>query len=368
MAITKAIRAPEKLFIAVMWIVSIVFAGFLIGLGNLVLEDLPELDSNISQEQFIDKPALERLRNQEVSASAKLTEIEVKKDSANLALEQARAASATGQETFDAWVKTRTATTSAAQDPQVLERTRQLEALKNKEIDAQESINALDNAALSLRQAQEKIESERQSLESSSNPAFEKAMFWQELRVFSWRLLFTLPLLLIAGWLVIKKRGSDYWPLMRGFVLAATFAFFVELVPYLPSYGGYIRYIVGIILTGIAGHFLIKNMRIYLARRQVVEVQNEEERRKLVSNEEAFKKIAAKSCPGCDRPIATTGDAETNFCVHCGMTLYNVCNSCGTRKMAFFRHCMTCGAAAVETVKAIISKTQTKASASAKPQ
>jgi hypothetical protein len=362
MAISKAIRAPEKLFIAVMWLVSIIFAGFLIGLGNLVLGDLPELDTEITQEQFVDKAGLEKLRTQQDANNAKLDAIAPQLEEARLKLEQAQAASRTGQETFDAWIATRTATTNADQDPEVLARTRQLEALKAQESKAQEAINALDNQSLPLRQARDTNQAAQDALQSAAYPAFEKAMFWQELKVFGWRLLFTLPLLLIAGWLILKKRDSDYWPLMRGFVLAAAFAFFVELVPYLPSYGGYIRYIVGIVLTGIAGHYLIKNMRAYLARRQEVEVQNEEERRKLVSHEEAFKKMAAKTCPGCDRPIAGTGDAETNFCVHCGMTLYNHCTGCKTRKMAFFRYCMTCGVTAAETVKAVAVKTVAKAS------
>ena len=204
----------------------------------------------------------------------------------------------------------------------------------------------VENERLPLEQRETALHDQESRLQLAAAPAFERAMFWQELRVFMLRLAITLPMLVFAVWLVAKKRKGEYWPLSRGLVLASVYVFFFELVPYLPSYGGYIRYGVGIILTFAAGHFLIKNMRHYLAQRQAEEEQVETERRKRVTHDEAFKKMAAKVCPGCDRPIASMEGIETNFCVHCGMTLFDHCNQCDARKMAFFRFCMACGTTA----------------------
>jgi predicted RNA-binding Zn-ribbon protein involved in translation (DUF1610 family) len=96
-------------------------------------------------------------------------------------------------------------------------------------------------------------------------------------------------------------------------------------------------------------------MRAYLARRAAAEQQAEAERRSQVSHDEAFRKMAAKQCPGCDRPIAGMDGVDTNYCVHCGMTLYDHCHQCHTRKMAFFRYCMSCGASAQSKAEAPVS-------------
>ena len=339
----KGVRVPERAYRIVLWAVSVVFAGFLIGLGNLVIGDLPQVESTITQDQFVESRAAGQIRAELAGIQERRGTLDDRLEIARLQLEQAQKASRTGTETFQAWIATRTATTNPQQDPEVIARTRALEQLKGNERALQASIAQIENELAPLSQRESALLDRQARMRADAYPAYERAMFWQELRIFALRLAITLPLLVIGGWMLLKKRHSEYWPLMRGFVLAAVFAFFVELVPYLPSYGGYVRYAVGIVLTVLAGHFLIKNMRAYLEKRAEVERQAEEERRKLVSHDEAFKKMAAKVCPGCDRPIASMEGSESNFCVHCGMTLFNRCTGCNARKMAFFRYCMACG-------------------------
>ena len=91
-------------------------------------------------------------------------------------------------------------------------------------------------AALDARQAQERAQQQLSELERGAQHKLDAELRRLEAaRVSLTRLALTLPLLVIAGWLFAKKRNSTWWPFVWGFIFFALFAFFVELVPYLPS-------------------------------------------------------------------------------------------------------------------------------------
>jgi predicted RNA-binding Zn-ribbon protein involved in translation (DUF1610 family) len=341
----KALRVPERVFSLTMWVVSLVFAGFLIGLGSQLVGDLPKLDDSLTLEQFADPAALSAARDEQQRQTKAAQAIEQRLERLQQDTEAAGNAYQSARAAFDNWLQARTATTDPQQDPEVIQRTRGLDALQARLRDTQAAVEAAEKEALLTRQANEESQRTETELLQAAQAQFDRASFKREMRVFGARLALTLPLLLVAGWLVAKKRKSEYWPLMRGFVLFALFAFFVELVPYLPSYGGYVRSIVGIVGTVVAGHYAIRAMRRYVERRKLIEQQSESQRRLSLTTDDALKKLAANVCPACERAVLTTGDVKPDFCVHCGLKLFGRCAGCQTRKNMFFHYCPQCGLA-----------------------
>ncbi len=340
----NAIRLSEKWFMRALWLISLVFAFFLIGLGNAVVGDLPQVEAELSLQQFMD-PAAQALQQQQdaardnrLAAEAALDQAELKRTGALKEYEAARA-------TFDNWAATRQATGRADQDAELRARTSALDALKASETAASRASEAERQKLLDAQQAEEGAEAAMVPLRDAAQTRMDAALQALELRVFLYRLAVTLPLLAIAGWLFVKARKSRWWPFAWGFIFFALFTFFVELVPYLPSYGGYIRYSVGIIITLLVGRWAIIELNKYLERQKLAEAQPETMRRQDLAYDQALARLAKSVCPGCERPVDLK-NPDIDFCPHCGIGLYECCHSCSARKGTFSPFCHKCGAKA----------------------
>jgi hypothetical protein len=135
----------------------------------------------------------------------------------------------------------------------------------------------------------------------------------------------------------VKKRKGTYWPFVWGFIFFALFAFFVELVPYLPSYGGYVRYVVGIIITVLVGRQAIVSLNRYLEKQKLAEQLPDVQRREELSYDTALTRLSKAVCPGCP---------------HCGISLFDHCQPCNARKSAFSKFCHACGTSAIKNIAA----------------
>ena len=340
---SKSLRLSEKWFRRGLWLVALVFASFLIGLGGTIVGDLPQVEAQLELDDFLDRAQAQQLRAQLQTERSAAESAAAALEQAQLQLGKARGEIQSQRESFNNWLAARSVTQRAEHDPDVLARTRVLDVLQAAEQAQRRAVQAQQQAALDARQAAAQTEKRISQLESGARTLMQAELRRVELRVFLYRLALTLPLLSIAGWLFVKKRQSTYWPFVWGFVLFALFAFFVELVPYLPSYGGYVRYVVGIGITALVGRYAILALNRYLEQQKLAEALPDQERRKELSYDVALARLAKSVCPGCERPVDLK-DGVTDFCPHCGIGLFDHCGSCQTRKSAFARFCHACGA------------------------
>ena len=344
----KSLRLSEKWFRRGLWLVALVFASFLIGLGGTIVDDLPKVETPLRVDDFLDKPAADKLRSQVRDARQAEQAAQTALEQAQLQRSKTRSESQAERETFNRWLATRSVTQRAEHDPEVLARTRALDTLQLAERTTQLAVEAQQQAALDARQAAAAAQARLGQLEAAGYEALNAERRKVELRVFLYRLALTLPLLAVAGWLFVKKRKGTYWPFVWGFIFFALFAFFVELVPYLPSYGGYVRYAVGIGITALVGRYAILALNRYLERQKLAESMSDQERRKELGYDVALARLAKGVCPGCERPVELKNE-KIDFCPHCGIGLFDHCGHCRTRKSAFARFCHACGTGAQVT-------------------
>ena len=342
---SKGLRLTEKWMQRALWLVALVFAGFLIGLGGKIVDNMWRVEPPATVESFIDPARGPAVRAASTQAEANRVAATERLQQAEQQHTVAQSNTHTAQQTFQNWLSTRRATERPDQDPELITRTRELDVLKAAERKALAAVQAQQQALLDATQARDRAAAAWDRLDKPAREAAYKASKAQELHIFLYRLAMTLPLLLAATWLFAKKRHGQYWPFVWGFIFFALFAFFVELVPYLPSYGGYVRYSVGIVLTAVIGRYAIISLQHYLERQKASEALPEVQRRETLRYDSAMARLEKGVCPGCERPVDLK-DQKVDFCPHCGIGLFDRCGHCTARKSAFARFCFACGTAA----------------------
>ena len=339
---SKGLRWTEQWMRRALWLVAFVFAGFLIGLGNQVVDNVMYLEPVPPPERLLDPAKAGPLQ-------AAVQHAQETREHADEALEQAQqkhrvaqANTKSARDAFENWIATRHATARPDQDTELIARNRELDKLVTDERTALAAVEAQEQIELDAKQAEQKAGAAYEVLLGPARAAAEEAGIRAERKVFLIRLGVTLPLLLVAGALFRYKRNGTYWPFTWGFIFFALFAFFVELVPYLPSYGGYVRYGVGIAVTVVVGRYAIRWLHTWLERQRAAEAMPDAQRRTTLRYDVAMERIGKCVCPSCERKTDYK-DEHLAHCPHCGIGLFDRCPACSTRKNAFTRYCFSCG-------------------------
>lgn len=339
---SKSLRLSEQMYRYGLWALSLVFALCLIGLGSAVLSDLPQVERTLTVEEFYAPGVLAQFAAQQQEQETQKRQWRAEEERLQLAYTGLQKSYERSKETHMNWLSTRTVTGAAQGDSELEQRMQRLEGEQNAVLAAEQALAEQQHLLAELDSQAHALAEAHGHERRAAYAALHTAQQRSALRVFLYRLLVTLPLLVVALWLFKHKRSSQGWPFARGFIIFALFAFFVELVPYLPSYGGYVRYGVGLLLTVLVGRQAIRALNQYLQRQREKEAQPEALRRERMDYEVAFQRLAKGACPGCERGVAVN-DPTVDFCQHCGLNLFDYCHHCEARKNSLASYCYACG-------------------------
>jgi len=261
----KKLKRTSKI---INWTIAIVLAVFLILLGNDIISDLDSSISYPNRSTYEDKTAEAKYKTEYDALDAKIYALQQKQSDISKMIDVASQNKDNEQQSFDNWIKTRTTLGSPKDDPEVLKRVHEIDRLAKVQHDWQTSSDSLNTPLQALYAQQSVIEAHQSVLSKEADAQYYNALNSYDLRVFLIRLLFVAPILALGIFFFLRFRNKKLAPLYLGFSLFSVYAFFVGLVPYLPSYGGYIRYIVGILLTIGLGYYAIKKIRTYSERKR----------------------------------------------------------------------------------------------------
>jgi len=337
--------------------ISTILCIFLILLSNRIIGDLDSTTRMPYSEDFEDQNKIILLDNNIEKINFELENLYSKKATVEKTIAMAKDNHANEKQSFENWLQTRKTLGSPDKDQEVVVRAKKLDEFYQVEQEWRIQLNTLqiqiDETQKEEQEIQKNIDKER----AEAYAKYEKALTKYDLKVFLIRLLFVAPVLALGIFFFIRYRRHKFYPLFFGFTLFSLYAFFFGLVPYLPSYGGYIRYSVGVVLTAGLGYYAIKRIRKFIEQKQAELKISTQERAKNIQTITAEKALENHFCPSCGKdfllrkwefPAAKATETDnykfvTTFCRHCGLELFKNCSNCGTKNFAHLLFCSSCG-------------------------
>ena len=339
------------------YFISAILGLFLILLSNRIIGDLENTTQSPSLDDFMDNTAVALLDKDEEKQNAESAMLNSKKETIEKTITAARENYANEKQSFDNWLQARKTLGSPDKDREVIDRANKLDDFYKVEQEWREQLNGLKSQIDVIKKQQYTTQTSIDELQSEAYRKYHKELKWYDLKVFLIRLIFVSPILALGIFFFIRYRRHKFYPLFFGFTLFSLYAFFFGLVPYLPSYGGYVRYSVGVALSIGLGYYAIKRIRAFIDQKQAELKISTQERAQKIQTTIAEKALDNHFCPSCGKdfllrmwelPVekSTTADARkfiTTYCRHCGLELFRNCSNCGTKNFVHLPFCSSCG-------------------------
>lgn len=214
-----------------------------------------------------------------------------------------------------------------------------------------EALLDLDAQRRDLQSKQELIQRQLVELRRPIEEEYQRLVERHEMKIGFAKLAFLLPLMLVAGALFFRLRGSTYAPMVYAVGTAVVVHVALVMHEYFPT--RYFKYV--IVLTALA---VVMRILVYLLR-MIVRPKREWLIGQFREAYEAF------LCPVCSYPIrrgplrylfwtrrslkkltlpsAVDGPEEPYVCPACSTSLYEKCSRCGAIRPSLLPSCQHCG-------------------------
>jgi predicted RNA-binding Zn-ribbon protein involved in translation (DUF1610 family)/chaperonin cofactor prefoldin len=211
----------------------------------------------------------------------------------------------------------------------------------------------LEGRSADLRDQLERVQKEIQQKEEPAQEAFYKARRKHSLLLAAYKLAALLPVLVLAGWLFVKTRGSGYFEPVLAFAAAVLIKVGFVMHDHFPErYFRYILVLSCLLIVVKILHYFIKS----LASPKSPWLQKQ--------YRDAYERFL---CPVCEYPIRrgpmkflywnrrtvkklnlpktpVSEDADEDYtCPSCGTELYHSCNKCQHTRPTLLPFCNHCG-------------------------